>query len=202
MQTLGLDPAAGASEGFFRRLFFPAIQNEFDVDEATRRGFWVCVICAGASLFLGLIQPAAAAKIGGLVDAMFILLAGMGSRMRNRFAAVLIFAMIVTVNTMRGSWGIGPVLIAALLLSNARATWIAANSQPAGGKATPVPAPVENLILTPDGEPMPLPWTVRIADILVPKLWPWMKYLFYVLAGFEILFVVIVIFSRAALRIH
>ncbi|HXR97574.1 MAG TPA: hypothetical protein VN709_06995 [Terriglobales bacterium] len=202
MQTLGLDPAAGASEGFFRRLFYPTIQTDFDVDEATRRGFWICVICAGASLLLRLMQPAVAVRVGGLVDAMFILLAGMGSRMRNRFAAVLIFAMIVIVNTLRGSWGILPVLIAVLLLSNARATWIAANSRPHGAIATPIPAPAESLILTPDGEPMPLPWTVRIADILVPRLWPWVKYLFYVLAGFEILGIVIVIFSRAALSIH
>src|SRR5260370_10048534 len=46
MSTLGLSGAPDRSDGLFKNLFWPTIQNAQDADLAASRGFWVCFALA------------------------------------------------------------------------------------------------------------------------------------------------------------
>src|ERR1019366_6073387 len=88
MQTLGLSSAPQPSDGMFKRLFWPEIANEYDVDLVGQQGFWVCfavaILSTVVSLFTG------HALLGVFIGVTYFL-GALGVRQRNAPAAVLIF---------------------------------------------------------------------------------------------------------------
>jgi hypothetical protein len=126
MQTLGLADSTPKTENRLKSLFWPSIQNGTDVDYLGVQGFWVCSAIAVLSL---VILPVMGHSIAGAVTFLFYFLGGVGVRERSRYAAVIVLAFFVFdaffsgINAMR-------VVFTAILLSNLRATWIAASWKP------------------------------------------------------------------------
>jgi hypothetical protein len=170
MQNLGLSSSTPETESRWKTLFWPTIRFDTDVDLITRQGFWVCTIVAALTAVLMVMQS----QYWGLVDSLFYFLGGIGSRRRSRFAAIVIFAAYCFTSLLLfriGALGGGLIVRAictGLLLSNVRATWLAAK-WPASES---VPA-----------EPVMETWADKFADRLPAFLWPKTKWLFYILTA-------------------
>jgi hypothetical protein len=183
MQTLGLASEEKPSDGMFKRLFWPTIGNQYDVDLVGQQGFWLCTIVAVLSLVMSTLghQP-----LIGLLLAVTYFIGGTGVRERSIAAAVLVFLCflmdrIVTFETMlSGILLTGPVvgLIALMLLfANVRATVL--SRRWASGR-TP-----EDIRELPERSTTSFP--DKMANVLPPALWPTGQYLFYPLVTIVLL---------------
>jgi hypothetical protein len=144
MQTLGVSDSAPKSEGRIKSLLWPSIQSGSDVDYLGIQGYWVCTFVAAMTLVVALFTLAQAidARLAILVLlfsgllSLFFYIGGVGVREGSRFAAVIVFAVYVldTLTALLSSPVSGGSLIklaiSAVLLSNLRATWIAARWVP------------------------------------------------------------------------
>lgn len=182
MQTLGLSDSTTRSESRLKSLFWPSIQSGADVDYLAVQGFWVCTIVGALSLVF---QVLAGNPVTGAVLFLLFHFGGIGVREHNPFAAGVMVAYYVidflgsVIFVFANSPGIGvvKVIIMALLLSNLRATWIAA-----GWKA--------------DSEEAALP--PRMGDTVADKfsdkwpafIWPKVKVLYYI---FSFLFLALIV---------
>jgi hypothetical protein len=104
-------------------------------------------------------------------------LGGVGVRDRSRYAAAVVLIMFVADMATAGP-GVLRVLIAALLLSNLRATWIATRWKPQSDEAALPPRFSET-------------WGDKFADKLPMFLWPKVRVLYYVFSACFLLFVAI-----------
>jgi hypothetical protein len=185
MQTLGLSDSTPRTENRLKSLFWPSIQTGSDVDYLGAQGYWVCALVAVFSLAFSAI--AGHAIVGALV-CLFYYLGGVGVRERSRYAAAAVLAMYVADMLVSGV-GVVKVILAALLLSNLRATWIASHWKPESDEA----------ILPPRfGET----WSDKFADKLPMWLWPKVRVLYYVLSAcllaFAAIGVAVIILHRGA----
>src|SRR5215471_6032797 len=122
MQTLGLSDTTPRSESRLKSLFWPSIQTATDVDYLGTQGYWVCSLVAALTcVFLIALGHAVMA----LITLLFYYLGGVGVRERSRYAAVVVLTAYV-IDVLASGLSVPRVLISALLLSNLRATWIAA----------------------------------------------------------------------------
>jgi hypothetical protein len=167
VETLGLSASPTRSESRLKALFWPSIQNGSDVDYLGAQGYWVCTLVAVA-WFTFLI-------VGGRIIAalaifLFYYVGGVGVRERSRYAAAVVFSMYFLDTLI--SPGVARVLFSGLLLSNLRATWIAANWK----------LESEEAILPPRlGET----WGDKLADIFPAWFWPKVRIIYYAFsAGF------------------
>lgn len=171
METLGLSDSTPRTESRLKSLFWPSIQTGTDVDYLGAQGYWVCTAVAVLSFVL---LVATGSPILGTTILLFYYLGGVGVRERSRYAAGVVFFMYV-LDTLAAP-GVLRVLIAALLLSNLRATWIAASWKPES----------EEAILPPRlGET----WGDKLADELPMWLWPKVRIIYYVFSAGFLLFV-------------
>src|SRR5258708_33232951 len=131
MQWLCLSHARPRPGSRLKSLFWPSIQTGSDVGYLGAQGYWVCALGAGFSLAFSAI--AAHAIVGALV-CLFYYLGGVGVRERSRYAAAAVLAMYVAGMLVSGG-GVVNAIVAALLLSNLRATWIASHWQPESDEA-------------------------------------------------------------------
>jgi hypothetical protein len=180
METLGLSDSTPRSESRLKSLFWPSIQSAADVDYLGAQGYWVCTVVATLSwVFL----VATGHAVMGVVILLLYYLGGVGVRERSRYAATIVFVLYVA-DTMASGIGVVRVLFAALLLSNLRATWIAAGWKPDSEEAALPPRLGET-------------WGDRFADQLPAWLWPKVRILYYILSmGFLALLVIGVAASR------
>lgn len=121
----------------------------------------------------------------GLFVMTIFYLSGVGVRERSRYAAGCAFVFYFGDMLVSGPGGIR-LFLAALLLSNFRATWIAARWMPDSEEAAPQPRWSET-------------WTDKFADQFPMWLWPKVRIIYYVLSAFYfalLVFGIIVIFSR------
>lgn len=133
METLNLSGTNPASEDRLRSLFWPSIQTSSDVDYLGSQGFWVCVVVGVLSFVMSVLGGH---PIAGFFVLLIYYFGGTGVRERSRFAAATVLILFLTdfVGSiiLTGSAAIGPasgvfrILMTALLVSNLRATWIAA----------------------------------------------------------------------------
>jgi hypothetical protein len=178
MQTLGLYGESQRSDGRLKSIFWPTVQNAWDVDSLGRQGFWICVIIAafqfGMSLFIG--SPVAI--VIGVMAAVAFIIGGMGVRESNWPAAAMVFAiffagMLYTMAMGRFP-GILTIVAAAILLSNLRAAFLASEWRPAG-----------------DDEDKPTRFNEtlsdKLADQLPAKAWPVLQIPFFALAALLLL---------------
>lgn len=181
MQTLGLSDSTPRSE---KSLFWPSIQTEADADYLGAQGYWVCVIVGALSLVLMFVtgQP-----ISGFFVFLFFYLGGVGIRSGSRFAATIVLAFYVidwvaallTRLTLLLSPGIiTKIIFTALLISNLRATWLAA-----GWKAKAEVPPTE--------KPPAVSWSDRFADRFPLWLWPKVRVLYYIYSACLVLLTLI-----------
>lgn len=171
MQTLGLSDSTPRSESRLRSLFWPSIQSGADVDYLAVQGFWVCTIVGGMSfLFLVASQPFTA-----LVVFLLFHLGGVGVREHNPFAAAIMLVYYVVdflasaIFLLTSSPGIGVIriIVIALLMSNLRATWIAAGWKPDSEEAALPPRTSETFF-------------DKFVDKWPAFIWPKIKWLYYV----------------------
>ena len=166
MQTLGLSDSTLRSESRLKSLFWPSIQSANDVDYLGAQGYWVCAIVSVISLIASLITGHA--MIGILVFLVFYL-GGVGVRERSRYAAAAVLALYSADMFITGP-NVVRVLLAALLLSNLRATWLAARWEPESQEAAMPPRFGDT-------------WSERFVDQWPTWLWPRVRYVFYVLSA-------------------
>jgi hypothetical protein len=190
MQTLGISDSTSRSESRLKSLFWPSIESGADVDYLAVQGYWVCTLVATLSLVL--LVAANQAIIGAVVFLLFHL-GGAGVREHSRFAATIIFVYYV-VDTLAsfklflGSPGsiVLRVIIAALLLSNLRATWIAARWR-SGSDEAGLPLRLDDT------------WADKLANKWPTWVWPKIRLIYYV---FSIGFLLLVSFSLAVMALR
>ena len=165
METLNLSDSTPRSENRLKSLFWPSIQSSSDVDYLGAQGYWVCVAVAILSLVVLIIsdQP-----ITGTFVLLFYYLSGVGVRERSRYAAGCVSIAYLADILVSGP-SIVRIILAALLLSNFRATWIAASWKPDSPEAAPLPRWDDT-------------WTDKFVDKLPTLLWPKLRILYYILS--------------------
>ncbi len=192
MQTLGLSSQPQPADNLFKRLFWPAIESQYDVDLLGQQGFWVCTIVAVLSLVVMIILGT---PITGVFAALAFFLGGCGVRQRSVAAAVLVFSLYL-VNFV-GGIAIGafgnPLIqgvVLMLLFANFRATvlsrrWMAQPIDPIDQEF-----PERSMTTITD----------RFANKLPAVLWPRTRYVFFPLAGILLLLTVagVVVMKRQA----
>jgi len=182
MQTLGLSESTPRTESRIKSLFWPSIQTAADMDYLGSQGYWVCAIVAILSFaiatFIG--HP-----IAGAATLIFYYLGGVGVREHSRYAAVVVFVMYIADMLLSGP-GVLKVFIAALLLSNIRATWLASGWRPESDEAVLPPRFAET-------------WADKFADQLPMWLWPKVRVAYYI---FSVGFMILLAIGIAVLRRH
>jgi hypothetical protein len=173
METLGLSGTAERSEGRLKSLFWPSIQNGTDVDYLGAQGYWVCTFVSIASFVFLVIssQP-----ITGVAILLFYYLGGVGVRERSRYAALIVFIMYLLDTLLMP--GVLRIILLALLLSNLRATWIAASWRPESEEAALPPRLNET-------------FSDKLADQVPLWLWPKVRIVYYIYSGGFLLLVVV-----------
>jgi hypothetical protein len=178
MQTLGLSGDSKPSDGRLKSIFWPSVQNAWDVDYLERQGFWICIIIAIFQLVVAAISGNPAAFIIVAVEALAFVIGGMGVREGSWPAAALVFSLYL-LNLLYGAAmhqppGILAIIGAAILLSNVRAAFLASRWKPAS-----------------EDEDRPMrfseTFTDKMADQLPTKLWPFLRIPFFVLASLLLL---------------
>jgi hypothetical protein len=185
METLGLSDSTPRSEGRLKSLFWPSIQNGSDVDYLGVQGYWVCLLVAMGSLIL---LAAMSQPIMAVATFLFYFLGGVGVRERSRYAAAVVFAMYF-VDTLI-SFGVIRIIFTALMLSNLRATWIAATWKGESEEAILPPRLNES-------------FSDKLADQLPAWLWPKLRIVYYIYsAAFLLLVAVGLVVLSAETKLH
>lgn len=96
MQTLGLSGESKRSDGRLKGIFWPTVENAWDVDYLGQQGFWICVIVAGVQVFLGLVSGNPIMLVGSAATALVFLMGAMGVREANWPAAAMVFTLFST----------------------------------------------------------------------------------------------------------
>jgi hypothetical protein len=201
MQTLGLSGESQRSDGRLKSIFWPTVQNAWDVDSLGRQGFWICVIIAAfelaESLFAGNGVVIAGGRpivmVIGVLTAVAFIVGGMGVRESNWPAAAMVFAIffmgILYTMAMGRLPGILSIFAAAILLSNLRAAFLASEWRPAG-----------------EGEDKPTRFNEtlsdKLADQLPAKAWPVLQIPFFALAALLLLLNILGLGFVVWLRLH
>src|SRR5262245_53537501 len=107
--------------------FWPAIKNERDADNVTRRGAWACLIVAAVTIVT---STAHGLHTVGSVEAALFVVAALGVRAKSRSAAIAEFSGVLmnsiigySSSAIHGST-VGTAIILALLFANIRANWL------------------------------------------------------------------------------
>lgn len=166
MQTLGLSDSTPKSENRLKSLFWPSINTATDVDTLGSQGYWVC---AAVAVFTAIGLILQGHPIMAAVMFLFFYLGGAGVRERSRYAAAMVFAM-YALDMLTSPPSVIKILFAVLLLSNIRATWIAANWKPESAEAALPPRFSET-------------WRDKFADQLPMWLWPKLRIAFYIFSA-------------------
>jgi hypothetical protein len=178
MQTLGLSGETKRSDGVLKSLFWPTVENAWDVDYMGRQGLTICTVVATFSLVAGLIAGNATILILSAASALIFLMGGIGVREGSWGAAALVFCLygagILSRMMQGGAPGILSIIIAGILLSNLRATILAALWKPAG-EGEDKPARFDETLMD------------QLTDQLPAKIWPVLRYVFYCLASILLL---------------
>ena len=176
METLGLSGPPQPRDSFFRRLFWPS-DNASDADMLGQQGFWLCLVVGLLTFAMASLQGH---WINGLIACAIFILGGVGVREHDLFAAISIASIYVVniVATMLVGRPPGAISIfaALLLLGNIRGCRIAAK----WSRLDPESIPIR----------MNETWQDKLVDQMPARVWPKVKYAYYVVAtAFFLLFV-------------
>jgi hypothetical protein len=162
------------SDSRIKSLFWPSIQSSSDVDYLGAQGYWVCVAVAVLSFVVLMISDH---PVTGTFVLLFYYLSGVGVREHSRYAAACVSVAYLADILVSGP-SIVRIILAALLLSNLRATWIASRWMPDSQEAVPVPRWSDT-------------WTDKFADKIPTFLWPKVRILYYILSACYLILAVI-----------
>lgn len=189
MQTLGLSSEEKRSDGRLKSIFWPTVENAWDVNYLGQQGFWICFIIGMFRLvvFISVVRSPVLLVVG-LGAAAIFLLGGIGVREASWPAAAIVFTVFVVdmVETLaRGTPpGVVSIIVAAILLSNVRGAFLASEWRPAG----------------PD-EDRPTRFNESFRDKLVdqlpPKVWPIAKVPFFIISALYL----VLVFAGFAIQI-
>jgi len=177
MQSLGLSGKSDRSDGRLKSIFWPTVENAWDVDYLGQQGFWICLLIAVFQLVFSLLTGSVLLIVLVSLGALVYFVGGMGVREKNWPAAAVIFACYfvdtlyaLLSGAMLSPAGVLRILFLGLLLSNVRATFIASEWRPAA-----------------EDEDRPQRFSETLRDKLVdawpPVLWPRLQIPFYVLSA-------------------
>jgi hypothetical protein len=178
MQTLGLSGESKRSDGWLKSIFWPTVENAWDVDYLGRQGFWICLIIAALQAIVAIISGNAILIVAGMASAVVFLLGGMGVREASWPAAALVFAVyfVGLLYTMASGQfpGVLAILAAGILLSNLRAAFLASEWRPAA---------------VDEDKPTRFNDTLgdKLADQLPARAWPILQIPFFVIAALVLL---------------
>lgn len=188
MQTLNLSGESRKTDSRLKSLFWPTVDNAWDVDYLGQQGFWICLIIALINLALLTItafetsSPIGRSTVFILAGVFFFafVVGGMGVRESSWPAAAMIFILYVVNQLGSGRPpGILSIIIGAVLLSNVRATFLASRWKPAA-----------------EGEDRPTRFNETLRDKLVdqlpPRLWPILRIPFFIASSVLLLFLLYV----------
>ncbi len=167
MQTLNISDSTPRSDSRLKTLFWPTIESEVDVDTVTRQGFWLCMVVALATSVFSAIGGQV---VGGLLEGAFFFLAGVGVRKRSMAAAVgalVVYTFTTLILIKLGQFGVVRVFMTALLLANVRGIWLSSRLRLAA--MGPPPLPMETTLMD------------RLSDGMPTAVWPWGRWVFYLL---------------------
>jgi len=178
MQTLGLSGESKRSDGVLKSIFWPTVENAWDVDYLGRQGFWICLIVAAFQLAVALLTGNPIVIVAGAASALVFLLGGMGVREASWPAAALVFSIyfagLLFTLASRQLPGILTIIAAGILLSNVRAAFLASEWRPAA-EDEDRPARFNET------------WGDKLADQLPAKAWPVLQIPFFGLAALLLL---------------
>lgn len=178
MQTLGLSGESRRSDGRLKSIFWPTVENAWDVDYLGRQGFWICLIIAAFQLVVALATGNPIMIVTGVAAALVFVVGGMGVREGSWPAAALVFAVFFVglLYTMaKGQFpGILAIVAAGILLSNVRAAFLASEWRPLAGD---------------EDRPTRFDDTFgdKLADQLPAKAWPVLQIPFFAIAALILL---------------
>ena len=182
MQTLGLSSESKRSDGRLKSIFWPTVENAWDVNYLGQQGFWICLIIAIFQTIGTLVYGSTTLVVLGVVGFLIFFLGGMGVREASWPAAALIFTIFLAgmVSTMaKGTFpGVLTIIAAGVLLSNVRAAILASEWRPAA-----------------EGEDRPTRFSETLTDKLVDqlpaKVWPVLKVPFFILSAMYLTLILI-----------
>lgn len=171
METLNLSGSSPREEGRIKSLLWPSIRTGADVDYLAVQGFWVCTLL-GAISFVFLVL--AGQPVVALIAFVVLHFGGIGVREHSPFAAglVLVFYLLDTLASLK-MLAVSPgtlivrIVFTALLLSNLRATWIAAAWKPESEEAV-LPLRLGDTL------------TDKFADLWPAWIWPKVRILYFI----------------------
>jgi hypothetical protein len=179
MQTLGLSSESKRSDGVLKSIFWPTVENAWDVDYLGRQGLTICTVVAVFEMVVSLLPGNGLILIFGAAAALIFLMGGIGVRESSWPAAAMVFCIyvggILTVMAQGRPPSILAILVAGLLLTNARATILAALWKPAGPDEDK-PTRFDETLMD------------QLTDQLPAKTWPVLRYFFYFFASIYLLF--------------
>lgn len=178
MQTLGLSGESKRSDGWLKSIFWPSVENAWDVNYLGQQGFWICLIIAVLQALVGVLSGKPILLVVYLAMALVFVFGGMGVREASWPAAALVFAIFfvdILYTLAVGRFpGILSILAAGVLLSNVRAAFLASEWRPAQ-----------------EGEDRPSRFSETFRDKLVDqwpaKVWPVLQAPFFALAALMLL---------------
>jgi hypothetical protein len=136
MQTLGLSSENRRSDGLFKSIFWPTVDNAWDVDYLGRQGLTICTVVALMELVPALFAATPVYMVAALVASLVFLVGGLGVREGSWPAAAMVFSLyfVGLLNTLAAGRlpGVLSVIAAGVLLSNLRAAYVASEWKPAG----------------------------------------------------------------------
>ena len=173
MQTLGLAGESRRSDGWLKSIFWPTVENAWDVDYLGQQGFWLCVIVALLQIAAGALSANLLVFLINLVSAIVFALGAMGVREANWPAAALVFALyfsgILYRLALGGLPGVLSIAVAAVLLSNLRAAYLASDWRPTSEEEDRPTRFAES-------------WRDQLVDQLPAKVWPVLRLPFFALS--------------------
>ncbi len=136
MQTLGLSGESQRSDGWLKSIFWPTVENAWDVNYLGQQGFWICLIIALFQMTVGSISGNPILAIFSIVEALVFVVGGMGVREGNWLAAAMVFSIFflnLLYGLLAGQFpGALMIIGAGILLSNVRAAFLASEWRPPG----------------------------------------------------------------------
>jgi hypothetical protein len=174
MSTLGLSGPPQQDEVLLKRLLWPSVRNSHDVDLLGQQGFWIAQIVALLSAISLIVTSHPILAVAAF---LFYVLGGIGLREGSVAAAGLVFAawlldQIAAIATHSGGLGLIPLVVTAILLANLRGAVLVArwSKQPQSDAEDVGPMRFSETLVD------------KFRDQLPSKLWPSLRYVFYVFA--------------------
>jgi len=201
MSTLGLSGPPEPTDGLWKGLFWPTIQNANDADLAATRGFWICFTLALTSVVFSSAGMTISIGISitsylDLAVFVFYLLGAVGVRQASLTAAISMFAT-YSLDTVLYFW-LSPMhfsfirlVCLGLLLTNLRAAFLIRRWQKD-------PLRQDDFAYGPTRSSST--WRDKLVDQMPMRVWPWGRIVFYVLAAvlipFELAEVALILLHR------